>query len=178
MFLNIVTPCSRPENLEMIAKSINIPSDNYRWIVVFDANKIPENIPVQCEPYAAKVKGSVFGHGQRNFALDLIQEGHVYFNDDDTEINENLWENIKNLNNDFISFGQLNKDGSLRLTGKNIELNYIDSHNFIVSRECIDNTRWSISRYDADGVFAHDCYVKAKRKMYIPKPLSIYNSLK
>lgn len=178
MFLNIITPCSRPENLEIIAKSINIPSDSYRWIVVFDANEIPNNIPIECEPYAVKVEGSVFGHGQRNFGLDLIQEGHVYFNDDDTEINKNLWENIKDVNHDFISFQQLNKDGSLRLEGKIIELNYIDSHNFIVSRECIGDSKFYISRYDADGIFANECYKKTNNKIYIPKPLSVYNSLK
>jgi hypothetical protein len=27
MFLNIITPCSRPENLDVISKTINIPKD-------------------------------------------------------------------------------------------------------------------------------------------------------
>lgn len=178
MFLNIITPCSRPENLKAIAKSINLPSYRYRWLVIFDAEEIPDNIPMECEAYAIKVEGSVFGNGQRNAGLDLVQEGHIYFNDDDTEIDERLWDNIKNLEEDFISFGQLNKDGSIRLEGKTIAVGYIDSHNFIVSKQCVGDIRWSLSRYDADGVFAHECFKNAETKKYIPKTLSIYNSLK
>lgn len=178
MLLNIITPCSRPENLKKIAESINLPSYAYRWIVVFDADEIPEGIPDICEPYSIRVQDSVFGNGQRNFGIDLVHDGHIYFNDDDTEINERLWENIKNLDEDFISFGQLNKDGTLRLEGKIVAVGYIDSHNFIVSRECVGDTRWNLSRYDADGVFAHECYKHAKTKKYIPKALSVYNSLK
>lgn len=29
MFLNIITPCTRPENLHKISESINIPKENY-----------------------------------------------------------------------------------------------------------------------------------------------------
>ena len=36
MFLNIITPCSRPENLRIISESINIQKENYRWIFVYD----------------------------------------------------------------------------------------------------------------------------------------------
>lgn len=178
MFLNIITPCSRPENLEIISKSIKIPKESYRWIVVFDAEQVPDNLPANCEPYAIKVPGSVFGNGQRNYGIDLVHEGHIYFNDDDTELCDRLWDNIKNLEEDFISFAQLNKDGSIRLEGKIIAVGYVDSHNFIVSRECVGNYRWNLSRYDADGVFAHECYLNAKTKLYLPRALSIYNSLK
>jgi hypothetical protein len=178
MFLNIITPCSRPENLHLIAKSIKLPSYAYRWIVVFDSDEIPENTPMECETYAVKVEGSVFGNGQRNFAIDLVEEGYLYFNDDDTEMSDRLWENIKDLDEDFISFGQLNKDGTIRLEGKIVAVGYIDSNNFLINRECVGDTRWSLSRYDADGVFAYECYKKAKTKKYIPKTLSTYNSLK
>ena len=179
MFINIITPCSRPENLKLISESINIPAQKYRWIVVFDGFTYEEeDIPNNCEAYCIKDSNSIYGNAQRNYGIDLVNEGHLYFNDDDTEINERLWENIKNLDEDFISFGQLNKDGTLRLEGKIVAVGYIDSHNFIVSRECVGDTRWNLSRYDADGVFAHECYKHAKTKKYIPKALSVYNSLK
>ena len=44
MFLNIVTPCIRPENLARINRSISdtIPRDLYRWIVVCDAEEVPD----------------------------------------------------------------------------------------------------------------------------------------
>jgi hypothetical protein len=179
MFLNIITPCSRPQNLDVISKSINIPRDQYRWIVVFDAIEVPENVPENCEAYAIKDFNSMSGNAQRNFALDLVTHGHIYFNDDDTIMQPNLWNEIKDEDlEDFISFKQVNKNGSIRLEGSNISLGHIDSHNFIVSIECVGNKRWVLNRYDADGLFAHECYEKAQNKMYIPKVLSVYNSLK
>jgi hypothetical protein len=178
MFLNIITPCIRPQNLDIIAKSINIPEDQYRWIVVFDFFDVPENIPDNCEAYAVKDSASTSGNAQRNFALDLVTEGHVYFNDDDTVLQPTLWDEIKDEYADFISFKQSNKDGSLRLEGIEIKPTLIDSHNFIVSTECMSNTRWILDRYDADAFFAMDCYENAKHSLYIPKILSVYNSLK
>jgi hypothetical protein len=178
MFLNIITPCSRPHNLEAISKSINIPSENYRWIVVFDSQSIPENVSENCEPYAIKVPDSRFGNAQRNYGIDLVKEGHIYFNDDDTTIVPVLWENIKDLTQHFISFSQIDKNGKLRLDGKTIVVGTVDSHNFIVSRELIGDTRWILDKYDADGFFAKECYNKTKSTIHIPKILSVYNSLK
>lgn len=178
MFLNIITPCSRPQNLDVISKSINIPREQYRWIVVFDLLEAPDNIPDNCEFYNIKDAKSTSGNAQRNFGLDLVTHGHIYFNDDDTIMQPNLWEEIKDLEEDFISFKQVEKDGSLRLEGKDISVGTIDSHNFVVSAECMGNTRWVLNRYDADGVFARECFEKAKTILYIPKMLSVYNSLK
>ena len=176
MYLNIITPCSRPKNLKLISESINIPKENYRWIVVFDGLEIPE-IPNNCEAYSIKDNNSIYGNAQRNYALDLITDGYVYFNDDDTIIHPELWDKIKDKENDFISFKQSNKDGSLRLEGNEIIPNFIDSHNFVVSVKCI-NTRWVLDRYDADAFFAMECYKNAKESLYIPKILSVYNFLK
>lgn len=177
MFLNIITPSCRPQNLDVISKSINIPRDQYRWIVVFDLLEAPDNIPDNCEFYNIKDAKSMSGNAQRNFGLDLVTHGHIYFNDDDTIMQPNLWEEIKDLEEDFISFKQVNKNGSVRLEGNNISVGNVDSHNFVVSAECMGDTRWVLNRYDADGVFAHECYNKATTKLYIPKVLSVYNSL-
>ena len=176
MYLNIITPCSRPKNLKLISESINIPKENYRWIVVFDGLEIPE-IPNNCEAYSIKDNNSIYGNAQRNYALDLITDGYVYFNDDDTTIYPELWDEIKDKDADFISFKQSNKDGLLRLEGNEIIPNFIDSHNFIASSKCI-NTRWVLDRYDADAFFAMECYKNAKESLYIPKILSVYNFLK
>lgn len=182
MFLNIVTPCSRPENLQTIATTINIPKENYRWIIVFDLDEFPEEqyIPENCEKYLHRNPKSVVGHSQRNFALDLIDKGFVYMNDDDTAIHPDLWENIKNVDEDvdFITFAQLDTMNCLRLTGQEVKLERIDSHNYMVSRELIGDIRWQFEKYDADGLFAMECYKHSKKHLYIPKVLSIYNWLR
>jgi hypothetical protein len=180
MFLNIITPCSRPQNLIKISKSINIPTENYRWFVVFDMDEFPskELIPDICEIYLHRNPNSKVGHSQRNFALDLIEKGHVYMNDDDTIIHPELWDNIKDLDNDFINFNQSSLNGDSRLIGGNIQVGNIDSHNFIVSRNLIGDSRWIFDRYDADGFFAVECYSKCKSPIIINKYLSIYNQLR
>ena len=179
--LTIITPVTRYGNLDAIRRSINIPRENFRWICVFDNTHIPKNIPLDCEAYVCIDPNSRVGNAQRNFAIELIKEGHVYFNDDDTTIHHLLWKRIEKLNNDFIHFSQIHKDGSLRLKGDRITDNEggtVDSHNFVVSRECIGDTRWILDRYDADGVFATVCYKKSVSPIFIPKVLSIYNSLR
>lgn len=180
MFLTIITPVTRYGNLFFIERSLDIiPKSQRLWICVFDSNYIPKNIPSSCEAYICKDPASKMGNAQRNFALDLITEGHVYFNDDDTMLHHLLWNKIQNLDDhDFIHFSQINKDGSLRLKGDKILLNQVDSHNFIVSRELIGDTRWVLDRYDADGIFAEECYKKSVLPIFIPKVLSIYNALR
>lgn len=180
--LNIITPCTRPENLRLIEQSINIPESNYRWIIILDKPEISKEyyVPKKCEFYNYQERDSVYGNAQRNFALKIIDCGHIYFNDDDTIIHKNLWSNIENLlpTYDFISFDQEEKDGSKRLFGSNIKLHYIDSHNFIVKHELVGNQIFDINKYFSDGIFAINCYKLAKKPIYIKKILSTYNALK
>ncbi len=180
MFLNIVTPCSRPEHLKTIEDSINIPQSNFRWIIVFDADCIPKDIyiPKNCEAYSFHNNISVCGNSQRNHALDMIKTGWVYFQDDDTTLHPDLWDNIKNKGEDFISFMQNYKDGTLRLDGKSIEVYKIDSHNFISRMSIIKNNRWWNKLAHADGIFAQTVYGLSISSVVIPKVLSVYNILR
>ncbi len=180
MYINIITPCSRPKNLHKISESINIPKENYRWIVVFDLDELPEKelIPENCETYLHRNSRSKFGNSQRNYALDLVKEGYVYFNDDDTSMHKDFWENVKNLDNDFIHFKQSLKNGIIRLKGDQVKLQKIDSHNFLVSVDVIGESRWMLPTYEADGYFTIECYDKSQNKKFIDKVLSIYNSLR
>jgi hypothetical protein len=148
--------------------------------VVFDMQELPSSdlIPDNCEVFLHKNPHSTAGHAQRNFTLNLIKEGHIYSNDDDTVIYPELWNNIKDLNNDFISFDQNNKDGSFRIKGDIIKQNHIDNHNFIFSYEILGNSRFIPHEYGGDGIFAAEIYSKAQSPVYIEKVLSIYNALR
>lgn len=180
MYLNIITPCSRPENLLTISKSINIPVGNYRWIVVCDSETLPDNnlIPENCEIYNIKNAKSIFGNAQRNYAIDMVIKGHIYFNDDDTVLHPNLWDNIKDINVDFISFYQSFKNNTIRLKSDIIRIGTIDSHNFVISYNVAKDIRWALDKYEADGIFATNCYNKSESIAHIRKVLSIYNALK
>jgi hypothetical protein len=180
MYLNIITPCSRPQNLPAIAESIyqSIPEGCFRWIVVFDADEVPDGIPDNCEAYAIKNPESSTGNAQRNLALDLVQKGHIYFNDDDTVIHPELWDWISGQKADFISFSQAEKNGCMRLKGDSICVGGIDSHNFIVFSDIAKGVRFEIDKYEADGIFAESCYRKSTTKVFIDKILSVYNQLR
>ena len=183
MFLNIITPCNKPENLHIISQSIGIPRDRYRWIVVFDLECMPDNLPENGEYYIARNAHPIpntnsKGDYQRNFALDLISHGHVYFNDDDSTLHSELWENINTLSNyDFISFCQSWNNGRIRLKGDRIEIGEIDTHNFICDSKLIGEVRWRLDIYESDGHFAKEVYRKSSNPIWLPKFLSVYNSL-
>jgi hypothetical protein len=185
MFLNIITPCSRPENLTEIKNSINIPTTNCRWIVVIDGVEplLKPSFPNFPEIYWHQEDGSIVGNAQRNFALDLIfisvrhENEYVYFLDDDTTLHPELWNTIKDLNNDFIHFDQATKDGIKRIGG-HVAMNKIDSGSVLISWNLIDDKRWVKDKYAADGLFILEVYKYSKIPLYIPKILSTYNSLR
>jgi hypothetical protein len=178
IFINIITPCSRPRNLRKLAKSINIPKENYRWIVICDRKFYPffGYIPSNCEIYCHKNLSSISGNAQRNFALQKVGKGYVYFNDDDTVIHPELWENVKSRNEDFIYFKQ--QFNNAPRFSEEVKVGNIDSHTFLVSIEIVSYLKWELGIYEADGLFAMECYARAKTKIFIDKVLSVYNALR
>lgn len=195
MFLNIITPTKDGKNLDIIAQSINIPDDNYRWVVVFDQNKIPDcNKPKNAEFYCIKDTRSISGNAQRNYGLTKIETGFILFLDDDTLLHPLLWQNIKELsdNLDFISFDQswnthgdsafdknyiINNNKVIRTKGDQPKLDHIDSGNYIVNNRIAKKLNWELALYNADGIYCVECFNQSKEKLYIPKILSVYNLL-
>jgi hypothetical protein len=167
-FINIVTPCVRPENLGAIADSINIPKNHYRWIVVFDADEIPSvGIPANAEAHAHHVEGSFAGHAQRNFANRLIQSGYVLCLDDDTILHPDFWQAVKDCT-----------DNSHRLGVGEWQVGLIDSGSFMADRKVIGDSQWIFNRYDADGYFAQEMRAKTESIKTIEQYLSFYNYLR
>jgi len=180
MFINIITPCSRPDNIKKIFKSICIPLQNYHWYIVMDMDFIPANLPVSSNityiPY--RDVNSLAGNSQRNFALELISDDYVYFLDDDTIMHSDFWNTLNGCQSDIIVFNQAFKDGSLRLFGGHVGPNVVDTGNVLMRRDIIGNIRWDVKNYNADGYFLMDVNKMTKSKKYIPKILSYYNKLK
>jgi hypothetical protein len=179
MFLNIITPCSRPGNLFLMAKSINIPRENYRWLVIIDSMKpaIDPGYPENAEVYYYQDQFSYWGNAQRNLALDKIHDGYVYFLDDDTTIHPDLWKTVENLTCDFIHFDQSWPDGRKRVGGI-VKLNKVDSGNVLIDYRLIGRRRWVLDKRYADGLFIEQAFAQAHSPIYIKKVLSVYNSLR
>jgi hypothetical protein len=178
-FINIVTPCSRPESLRAIADSINIAKNHYRWIVVFDADEVPSvGIPANAEAHAYHVEGGSAGHAQRNFANKMIQGGYVLQIDDDTILHPDFWEAVKDCTEDLVCWKQCHKDGLHRLNAGEWHLGHIDSGSFMADRKVIGDSQWIFNRYDADGYFAQEMRAKTESVKTIQQYLSFYNYLR
>ena len=179
MLINIVTPCSRPENLKAIAESINIPSRHYRWIVVHDADEFLNiETPKEAEQHLYREQGSIAGHAQRNFANRLIADGYVLQLDDDTILHPNFWEAVKDCEEDIVSWAQLWPNDEHRLAAGNYWVGGIDSGSFMVKRSVIGDLQWQVSRYDADGLFAQQVVARTTSQRRIERYLSYYNYLR
>jgi hypothetical protein len=144
----------------------------------FETNRgILTMYPPNTHMYFHEQQGSVFGNAQRNFALDLVEHGYVYFLDDDTLLHPELWDSVKDLDNDFIHFNQLSKNGHHRIGGT-VKLNHIDSGSILIHHSLIGDTRWVLHRRAADGVFIEEVYSRSKTPIFINKNLSVYNKLR
>jgi hypothetical protein len=98
--LNIVTPCSRPENLVKCLRSF-CDTTSIKWHVVFDKDVTPPNIKLNKKNVSLiklhSDQKSHWGNCLRNMALDKINSGYVYFLDDDNLMHPLFWNHFKNF---------------------------------------------------------------------------------
>ena len=181
MQLTIITPCCRPVNLPKLYESINFDSVD-KWIIVYDTSKDrkytriftehPKIIETECDDVGSA------GHPQRNFGLNFVTGGFVYFLDDDNIIHPDFWKVLPNLNERYIyTWNQESADSSI--VGCEIpNVNAIDTAMFLVPYELIQDTKWIKHLRWADGIFITTLYEKHKdRYVYIPRVLCYYNKL-
>jgi hypothetical protein len=181
MLINIITACSRPENLDELRMSINIPKQNYRWIVVFDFPSVDGiDIPYNCEYYLGSHPDSVLGNYQKNVGLDKVTDGWVYFLDDDTTLHQDFYKWVsKYPDSDFISFRQKNRLGEQRCDGKVIEEGHIDAGSVCVHHSIIKGIRLNpITRNNADVYWSTNVIKNSTNHKWIPYSLSVYNHLR
>ncbi len=129
---NIVTRCTRPQFLEQVKKSI-FKTINFeiKWWVVFDTRVVKDvdgKFLSDLQQSGGKalffegVEGD-FAHSLLSKTLDLIEDGFVYFLDDDNILHEDFWdsmsESIKN-NPEKRGFIFNQKIGGKDFTGQDI----------------------------------------------------------
>jgi len=176
--LYITTPCSRPENLIQISKSI---PKFATWIVLHEANinvpKIENMISVECP------KTGFVGADGRNYFLDnfdLKQNDWIYSLDDDNIIHQHfdLIEPLLLEDVSMIYWGQLNKDNSIRLKVLDeIIIDTIDAACFISNMKYNRNIRYNTTAYNYDGLYAIEC-AKNGPRLKINNYLSYYNYIR
>jgi hypothetical protein len=186
--LTIITPCCRPENIPKLFDSIHFDKID-KWIIVYDTtngrnyDKLYEGNSKILETFCS---GGISGNPQRNHALSLIEDGFVYFLDDDNIIHPEFWSIVKILEPQFFyTFDQIGNEYSYihyncdTLYGNTIKLMYIDSAMFIIHKNFIQDIKWRNDLYNADGHFIINIYNNNKSShKYINKIGCYYNYLR
>lgn len=172
--IHILTPCSRPWNLVMIAPSI---PPKCSWKVAFDKST---GVQSRGKWYTSQFTGS-WGHPVRNEMLSRLKakpDDYVLFLDDDNLIHPNWYEHIKEATADMVTWGQENKDGSprLRATGQP-QVGNIDMGSFMVRFKIAKQLKFT-DVYEADGIFAMEAAKLASDIQVINESISYYNYLK
>lgn len=176
--LYITTPCSRPENLQEISKTI---PKFATWVVLHEPTiKVPK---LNNALYIECPKTGFVGADGRNYFLDnfdLKDEDWVYSLDDDNIIHPNfrLIEPLLLKSFSIIHWGQLNKDNTIRLHAVDkIVLDSIDAACYISSMRYNRNIRNNTIAYNYDGLYAIECDNNGPR-FKIMNYLCYYNYLK
>lgn len=175
--LNIVTPCTRPENLDTIYKSINFEKVKI-WYIIYDVRKVvykkrfshPKIIELACTD-----EGTV-GHQIRNMAINMIPYGLIYFLDDDNQIHPSFWDlDIKC--NKIYTFNMQYSDGRI-LKGDVPAPNKIDTAQYVFDVNLVHNLQFDSFNYQADGCFIQQlCKDNLKNWQYVDKCMACYNAL-
>ena len=162
--LILITPCSRPKNLEKLYKSIQFDKIAL-WCIIYDTRHIPfikhfNNNPKIIE-LECKDDGTA-GHQIRNMALNIITEGIIYFLDDDNIMHPFFWNLVDHFKyGNLYTFNLLYQSGQI-LYGNNPIPKKIDTSQYVFDRKLVDNIRFDINTYCADGIFINTIYENNK----------------
>jgi hypothetical protein len=192
MYVNIITPCTRPENLIHIYRSLDF---NFikKWYICYDIAKLKQTTKLFL--FHKKIKeidvdgtsvNSMWGNQQRNAGLDCIQSGYVYFLDDDNILHPDFFTKINfTVPNKIFLFDQIKK---FRCTPiwREFVVRKMDMAQFCVDINLVGKIRFAVGHHvteqamhNADGSFInHVLRNNYGKHEYIPEILAYYNVLR
>jgi len=189
--ITIITPSYRQENLNKIYHSLNFDYID-EWIIVYDTNKVNENINKlylenensdKISEYFYKGIG-ISGNSQRNFGLKKIKnkDTYLYYLDDDNIIHPDFYKILSIIGeNKLCTFNQLNKicgNKDKILLGNNIEINKIDTAMFLLDFKLNKLIKWNNHNYNSDGYYIKEIFQNNKNNwIYINNLLCYWNKL-
>ena len=161
MTLHVLTACSRPENLERVARSL--AATPCHWHVRFDIER-----------------QYVGGQEVKNVLLDEIHDGWVFFLDDDTLMHPKLYRRLGTLFEEggpdaFVVSQRHSVLGILHAAPENVHVGGIDIGQVVARRTLIGDTRIP-NTYWGDGEFWSEILPKGK-VVYLDEVLSYQNAL-
>lgn len=184
--LTIITPCSRPYNLPMLAASIEPGRKLFAitWRVVFDGARLKwHEVPGAVAEIATHAE-SQFGNHQRNYGLMATQEGWVYFLDDDTVMHPDFFTGLNAAIRQHpgargFAFPQIKRKRIRGAAAETMKVRMVDMGQVCMQRGLIGATRFELGLYEADGVFIENVYESDPQGwVFLNTPVCTYNSLR
>jgi len=179
--LSIITPCYRQQNLERIFNSIRFDMID-KWYIIYDTSKNRTyNKKYLSHPKIQELEcnGGISGNPQRNLGVQQVNDGFIYFLDDDNIVHPEFWSILPTAVPDrFYTWDQARDSKGKVLKGAECKINRIDTAMFMIPRFMMNGLKWTESRYDADGLLIQDIYrVYGDKHVYIPRTLAYYNKI-
>jgi hypothetical protein len=187
--LTIITPSQRAQNLQRIKQSIDFACVS-EWLIVYDKRyyaEVPnlfqeDNEEGKIKEFTYYVDGDVWGNGQRNFALDRVQDkdSYLYFLDDDNIMHESFFPWFKTLTErKMYTFNNFYHQYRVENKGNDVSIGHIDTGMFVVPFDVCKDIRWERDMCDADGRFIVACKeVSGDSYEYLDVVLAYYNNLR
>jgi glycosyltransferase involved in cell wall biosynthesis len=197
--LNIITRCSRLNNLRKVKESI-FTTDKFtiNWWVMFDSTVL-KDVDAEILAEIQEVSGKTFfiksipgdfGHQMINRAIDEIQDGLVFVLDDDNIIHEDFYEMlyqsvIENpTKRGFVYHQRIDgKDFTgeeIRYcSAENMKVSKVDMAQVVFDRSLISQTRINPMNYIADSIYIEEVYNTnhPDEFCFIDKVMCYYNFL-
>ena len=179
----IVTPCTRPLNLQKISQSI---PQECEWVVVLDA-KVNHDHQTDNAHIVTSPLSNFRGYPNKNFGLDYIKNelnpsdnDWVYILHDDNIIHPQWYNSIKdelNSTNSVVTWGQCFYDETSRLSPVEFpQVGNIDTSQYMVRWSVAKNLRFEYA-YEADGIYAEEASKQGSVKK-LDRHLAYYNYLR
>lgn len=177
--LRIITPCTRPENLQTIYESIVVAMQGMRWkwkwLVLLNYSEVPQNSLPQSEAVELSLcqqPHKSWGGWQRTEAIRRLAEqeysGWVYFLDDDNLLPpswaEMITDAIESRPNARVIIGSREVSRGKIHPPSGWGPSRIDTGQVLVHSDLIKGMRWG-DEYDADGHFWGAVCDKHRRKV-------------
>ena len=180
--LTLITPCYRQHLLAEVEKSIHFDKID-KWIIVYDTTKTTFEKIYTDNPKVIETEatgGGGWGNAQKNKGLSLVEDGYVFFLDDDNIMHPNFWEMYESVDDAyFYTFDAMRSmKQNVIMYGNNVVPNKIDAAMYLVHKKHFGDIRLREEKFSADGWFIHDVYnTNPGLHKYINKVCCHYNYL-
>jgi hypothetical protein len=182
--LIVITPCSRPQELVTLNRSITF---RCTWIIVFDAPEVRATVDTADATVVLLASpGGIAGKHQVNTGLAYCREhglsGFVYVLDDDNVMHEDFFTGISasiaSGKRGYIFQQQISPDKVRAVSPGTTRTGYIDQGQFILHTDLLRDTRYQ-QHYDADGYLIEALFAQQPDEFeFVHKTLAYYNRLR